>query len=312
VTVGDRRVLVLGTGALACAIGARLARTGTDVTLAGSWPEALEAIAARGICVREGGRRWTARVAAVPIDARLEPFPLALVLVKSHRTVHAAGVLAGALAGDGLALTLQNGLGNREALEAALGRRSVTAGVAFLGATVLGPGEVVFHPGRVVLDSAGGDERLRGLARRLEQPGLAVEVSPAFAPVFWRKLAANCAINAPTALHGVVNGALLDDAGLKRTFEAAARETGEVAVARGVRLEGDPAEAAIEVARATAANRSSMLQDLARGARTEVDALNGAVADEGRRLGVPTPVNARLFRLVREREGRPLAGEAPA
>ena len=69
-----------------------------------------------------------------------------------------------------------------------------------------------------------------------------------------------------------------------------------MAAASGIRLEGDPAEAAVELARATAANRSSMLQDLARGARTEVDALNGAVADEGRRLGVPTPVNAQLLR----------------
>jgi 2-dehydropantoate 2-reductase len=312
VLVDGGRVLVLGTGALACAIGARLARAGTHVTLAGTWPEALEAIAARGIRVHEGGRRWAARVSAVPIDARLEPFPLALVLVKSHRTARTAAVLAGSLAVDGLAVTLQNGLGNREALEATLGRQRVAAGAAFLGASVLGPGEVEFHPGRVVLDSACGDERVRWLARRLEQAGLAVEVSPAFAPVFWRKLAVNCAINAATALHGVANGALLGDARLRRTLEDAARETGAVATARGVLFEGDPAEAAVEVARATASNRSSMLQDLARGARTEVDSLNGAVAHEGHRLGVPTPVNAQLFRLVRAREGRPLAQEAHA
>jgi 2-dehydropantoate 2-reductase len=150
------------------------------------------------------------------------------------------------------------------------------------------------------------------VAALLEDAGLPAEVTDSFEPVFWAKLAANCAINALTALHGVTNGALLENAGLRRTLEEAAREVGAVAAARGVRLERDPAHAAVEVSRATASNRSSMLQDLTRGAQTEIDALNGAVAAEGRRLGVATPVNERLFRLVRAREGRPLAEEAHA
>jgi 2-dehydropantoate 2-reductase len=66
------------------------------------------------------------------------------------------------------------------------------------------------------------------------------------------------------------------------------------------------------VARATAENRSSMLQDVERGARTEIDALCGAVSREGRHRGVPTPVNQDLWRRVRLREGRPVRAQEEA
>jgi 2-dehydropantoate 2-reductase len=294
-------VLVLGTGGLACAFGARLARAGAQVTLAGTWPEALAAIAERGVLVHEDGVSWTARVQAVPLDAPLEPFSLALVLVKSHRTVRAAAALGGALRDDSVVLTLQNGLGNREILESSLGRSRVAAGVAFLGATSIGPGEVLFFPGHLVVESGEQVARWVGLLR---QAGLTVEITPEFEAVVWAKLAVNCGVNALTALHGVLNGAMLEQTELRRQLEAAAREVAAVAAAKGIAFATDPAQLAAEVARRTSANRSSMLQDVDRGAPTEIDALNGAVALEGRRLGVPTPVNEQLWRQVRAREGR--------
>lgn len=297
------RVLVVGTGALACAIGALLARAGGDVTLAGSWPEALAAIEERGILVEEDGVSWSARVRALPIDARIEPFRRALVLVKSHRTVRAAAALRAALTPDGLALTLQNGLGNREQLEAPLGAHRVAAGVALLGATSIGPGQVRAIRGRLVVERA---PRAAGLVDLLRAAGLDVETTSRFGPVAWAKLAANCAVNALGALHGVANGALLEHADWRRELESAAHEVAAVAAASGVDLDCDAAAFAVEVARATAGNRSSMLQDVARGAQTEIDALNGAVVLEGRRLGIATPVNERLWYAIRAREGRAL------
>ena len=79
------------------------------------------------------------------------------------------------------------------------------------------------------------------------------------------------------------------------------REVERVASARGVELAADPATLVFEVARRTGANRSSMLQDVERGAPTEIEALNGAVAREGRRLGIPTPVNQWLYQQVARR-----------
>jgi 2-dehydropantoate 2-reductase len=302
------RVLVVGTGALACALGAKLARAGTDVTLAGSWQAALAAIGSRGVLVHEQGVSWSAAVRAVPIDARFDPFRMALVLVKSRQTARVAETLRSALTGDGIALTLQNGLGNREQLETLLGSERVAAGVALLGATSNGPGEVRFIPGRLVVESGVRVEELSALLRAADLP---VDEMPCFASVVWAKLAANCAINALTAIHGVDNGALLERADWRYELCAAAREVGVVAAAKGIELGRDAVEIALEVAHATAGNRSSMLQDASRGAPTEIDALNGAVVHEGRRLGVATPVNERLWREIRCRQDAGTAGAVP-
>jgi 2-dehydropantoate 2-reductase len=235
---------------------------------------------------------------------------VALVLVKSPRTASVAPALGRVLSPTGLAVTLQNGLGPREVLAAALGADRVAAGVAFLGAHLLAPGEVRVVPGRVVLgEEPATVDPVRGLAARMRRAGLEVETTGDVERVVWAKLAANCAINPLTALRGIPNGAVLADPDLRRTMREAAREVAAVAAARGLDLGPDAAAHAERVAEATADNRSSMLQDLERGAVTEIDALNGAVAREGRRLGVPTPVNDGLWRRLRAREGRPVGAE---
>jgi 2-dehydropantoate 2-reductase len=303
-------VVVLGTGALACAIGGRLARAGHPVVLVGAWRAAREAMAQRGVVVHEPAGTWSAPIETASADDAPEGCATALVLVKAAGTARAARTLARVLAPGGVAVTLQNGLGPRETLAAALGRDRVASGVALMGALLVAPGEVSVVPGRVVLGEAEAtrDGVLR-LADRLRAAGQEVETSPDLDRVLWTKLAANCAINALSALTGKTNGELLEDAATLGTLREAAREAGAVASARGVPLAADAATIAEEVARATAANHSSMRQDLDRGTPTEVDFLNGAVVEAGRSLSIPTPVNEGLWRAVREREGRPVPGD---
>jgi 2-dehydropantoate 2-reductase len=311
--VGPPGLVLFGTGALAGAVGARLARAGERVTLVGTWRAARAALLARGIVVHDPEGTWSVPVATAAPEEIRGPVETALVLVKAPRTGSVAHALARVLSPTGLAVTLQNGLGPRDVLAAALGAGRVAAGVAFLGARLVAPGEVRVVPGRLVLGEEPATlEPVRRLAARMRRAGLEVETTPDVDRVVWAKLAANCAINPLTALHGVPNGALLVDPGLRRVMREAAREVGAVAAARGLDLGRDAADLAEEVAAATADNRSSMLQDLERGASTEVDALSGAVAAEGRRLGVPTPVNDRLWRRLRAREGRPVDAEAAA
>jgi 2-dehydropantoate 2-reductase len=308
---GESPIAVFGTGAVACTIGGWLGRGGGPVVLVGSWRGGRESIARRGIIVHEPAGTWSARVAVASLEEPPRSVEQALVLTKGPRTPEVARALAPVLAPTGLAVTLQNGLGHREVLEAALGKARVAVGTALFGARLVAPGEVKVVPGRVVLgEEPETVERLRGLAARLRAARVEVETTRDVPRLVWEKLVANCAINPLTALAGVPNGALLDDAGLRATLLAAAAEVGAVAAARGIPL-GDPGTIALRVAEATAANRSSMLQDLERGATSEIDALNGAVVALGGRLGVPTPVNLSLWRRVREREGRP-APEASA
>ena len=136
--------------------------------------------------------------------------------------------------------------------------------------------------------------------------GIGVDTTPNLPRLVWRKLVAQCAIEPVTALADVPNRALLEEPELHARLLSIASEAGAVAEARGIDLGADPGALAVQLVRATASDRSSMLQDLARGAVTEIDALNGAVAAEGRRLGVPVPENEALWQQVREREGRPV------
>jgi 2-dehydropantoate 2-reductase len=290
-----RRVTILGTGALGTLLAARLGRT-LGVTVGGTWPEGLEALARRG--ARVDGEP-PVPVDARPLQALDTPGDVVLVLVKAGQTAAVAPVAARLLAPGGIVVTLQNGLGARAILAEAVGDARVGAGVTTVGATLLGPGLVRAFPGHAVLE-AHASPHLQALASALAQAGLPTETVPDLEPHVWRKLAVNCALNAVTAVLDVPNGAVLDDPQARALVEAAAREVAAVARARGVALPGDAAVDALSVARRTVGNRSSMLQDLDRGAPTEIEFLNGAVESEGRRLGVPTPVNAQLARQVRE------------
>ncbi len=297
------RVLVAGTGAMACLFGARLARSGrARVTLAGTWEDGLRALRADGIRLEEADERdEVVRVGDRHLHEPGEPADHVLVLVKSHQTAAVAPAVARALGPDGLAVTLQNGLGNRESLEAAGGRGRVGSGVVAVGATLLAPGCVRATPGSVALFGSGAP-RIEELQALLAAAGFVVAVEKDLDRLVWRKLAVNCAINPLSALAGRLNGELLESAESRETLVKAATEVAAVAAAKGLELGADVGALVLAVARETGANRSSMLQDLDRGARTEIDAMNGAVVREARALGVPVPVNEALWRAVLARE----------
>ena len=162
------------------------------------------------------------------------------------------------------ALTLQNGLGNRELLGQALGARRVALGVTTQGATLLGPGLVrAAGDGAIILQE---HPRLAPLAALLRRAGFSVETSPDPQALLWGKLVINAAINPLTALLGVPNGELLARPPAHALLQSAAGEAAAVAAALGMRLPyPDPTAAAENTARRTAANRSSMLQDVLTG-----------------------------------------------
>jgi len=299
------RVLIFGTGAMACAVGAILARGGRAlVTLAGTWREALRAIGERGIVVHDANGSWTAPVAAVALP-EVPAADLAIVLVKAPQTEGIAPFARQSAEAGALVVSLQNGLGSLAVLREALGALPLAAGIATLGATVLHPGEVRVFPGEVLLGATGTavvDDRLASLAVLLSEAGIPARLTPRLENAVWAKLAVNCAINPLAAMTGLTNGGLLKHPRVAALLKDAAREVQAVAAARGTPIDGDPAAQAADVARATAANRSSMLQDIDRGRPTEIEALCGAVVREARRLAVPVPVNEWLWREVKARE----------
>lgn len=290
-------ILIVGTGAMAGLFGARLGPH-AEVTLLGTWKAGLEALTRDGIHLQENGSaiQVPVRVSSNPADCR--GAEIALFLVKSWQTQRAAAMLAKCLVPQGVALTLQNGLGNLELMEAELGPQRVAQGVTTVGATVVGPGKV--RVGGTGVTYVAPHPRLEPLVDLLETAGFEVHPADNIKTLVWGKLVVNCGINPLTALLEVPNGELLIRPGARATMQAAAQETARVAEANGVKLPyPDPVEQVEEVARRTASNVSSMLQDIRRRAPTEVNAINGAVVEMADRLGVPAPVNRTLWNLVR-------------
>ena len=285
--------------------GGRLA-SHVEVTLLGSWAEGLDAVREHGIRLQENGEAIEIEVRATDDPSECEGAQNALVLVKSWQTKAAASMLDACLAPEGVALTLQNGLGNIEVLEAAIGSERAALGVTTSGATLLGPGSV--RAGGAGPTYVAPHPRLEPLVDLLVTAGFEVHAVSDLLSLIWGKLVVNTGINALTALLEVRNGELLELSHARSLMNEAALETARVAEAQGITLPyDDPSHEVEGVARRTAENESSMLQDIRRGAPTEVDAINGAVVREGERLGVPTPVNWALWNLVRAKVGESAA-----
>ncbi|MBI3160541.1 MAG: 2-dehydropantoate 2-reductase [Chloroflexi bacterium] len=298
-------ILIVGTGALACLFAARLAARGVQVTMLGTWREGLLALMQWGVTlVQPDGHQTSYPVRATDKPTECAGATYALVLVKAWQTEGAARRLAECLAEDGLALTLQNGLGNYEALAAALGPERVALGTTTTGATLLSSGRV--RPGGEGVVSVGAHDRLPPLADLLKQAAFNVETLDDVQTLIWGKLVINAAINPVTALLRTANGEILTRESARELSAQLAREVAAVAAARGIALAfDDPAAAAEKVAERTAANHSSMYQDIQRGAPTEIDAICGAVVAAGKEAGVPTPANEVVWQLVRAlREGQ--------
>jgi 2-dehydropantoate 2-reductase len=293
-------LLIVGTGAMALLFGSRLASAGINVSFLGSWKEGITALKENGIRVAgpEGERVYPVRVFSDP--AEISQIQLALILVKSWQTEKAAAQLSQVLGPEGLALTLQNGLGNLEILSDVLGMDRVAQGVTTSGATLLEPGLV--QMGGEGLISIQEHPRLLVLLELFQRAELSVQQLPDLTSMIWGKLVINVAINPITALLGVRNGVLLESKSARQVMGQAADEAAEVARAMGIELKfSDPLQAAEAVAEATADNKSSMLQDINRGAPTEIDVLCGAVTRLGLKYQVGTPTNQLLWHLVKAR-----------
>jgi 2-dehydropantoate 2-reductase len=292
-------LLVVGTGALACLFAARLAGSGVEVTMLGSWLEGLAALRQHGVRQLEmDGSSHQYPVEVLDGTDFHREFTQALVLVKSWQTKRVARQLEECLSQGGIGLTLQNGLGNYETLISSLGQARVALGVTTTAARMLEPGYVQ-HTGEGKV-SIGAHPNLDGLKDLLKKAGFLVEMITDLRSLLWGKLVINAAINPLTALLRVPNGELLSRSTSRELLRGAACETALVAAGLGIKLPyEDPVIAVEEVARNTAANTSSMLQDVLRGTPTEIDAINGAIMRAGEQVGVPTPINTMLWQLVK-------------
>jgi 2-dehydropantoate 2-reductase len=296
------KIAVLGAGALGSLFGGRLAEGGHEVTLITTRAGHVDRINREGLRLDGLGGDRLVRVRACLSAAEAGPAELVIVSVKATQTREAMAGALGLVGPETMVLTLQNGLGNVESLAEAVGPERVIAGTSSHGANLRGPGRVRHAGGgATALGELSGliTDRLRNLGRVFEESGLGpVTLSDNVLNLIWKKLVINVAINAITALARIRNGRIFDFPETEEISRLAVLEAVEVARRKGITFPDDPLEFTRAVALETGANRSSMLQDVIRRRRTEIEVINGAIVREGEALGVPVPVNKVLAGLV--------------
>jgi len=293
-------ILVFGAGAIGSFFGGLLSQR-HDVTLIGR-AEHISAVKSHGLRVRGKTAIIAKPRAATRVAQNARP-EFVFVTTKSYDTANAMIALR-PLADRAIFVTLQNGLGNAETI--AKTARRVVAGTTAHGVTFVGPGEIRHAGvGETVLGAwTRVDEsnlvRLRDL---LADVGIVASVTSDIQTELWSKLVVNASINPIAALAEVPNGRLVRDKRLLGLVEDVCREATAVGKAEGAHVdEEELRHRTLLVAKRTAANRASMLQDLDRHRRTEIDAITGSIVRAAQRHRIPVPLNASLYALVRARE----------
>ena len=327
---GVGRVVLMGCGAVGGVIAGGLLRAGHTVTLVTHNEAITQAINADGLRVITPEGQW-----AVPATAHtsLEELPgtfdAAYLAMKATEVEQAAHAVGDRLSDEGYVVTLQNGV-VEDRVGTLLGRERVVGALVGWGATMHAPGvyEMTSH-GELVIGELDGRQtpRVEGVKATLDAAA-PTTISTNIYGVLWSKLAINCTITTLGAVTGQLLGEMLQRGPVRRLGLSIVSEAVDVAQAHGIRLE--PVGGTLDIHRLYLSPdrraggmgldvltrhaimfivglrfrrlKSSMLQSLERGRRSEIDVMNGYVVAKGREKGVPTPINAALTAMVQEIE----------
>lgn len=322
------RIGVLGAGAIGGIIGGYLTRAGNDVTLIDAWPQHVEAMKLDGLRITAHDEDFTVPVNAIHVGEVCniaEPFDAVFISVKSYDTVWSTHMISPYLKPTGVMVSCQNAI-NDEIIAGIVGFTREIACIVTLGAGMYEPGHVnrTSIPDRLALKvgelSGLSTQRVERLAEILGAIGV-VHVTNNPWGERWAKLATNSMANPISGITGLGSGEARQTAGVVDVMIRIAAEVVAVGSALGVQVEpinGIPAEkygqsddgqvleevksVLSEGAAALGAGRPSMLQDVLKSRRTEIDYLNGYVIQKGREAGVPTPLCDEIVRIIHEVE----------
>ena len=303
------RILVLGAGALGGLFGARLREAGQHVTLLEKNVARAKLIAEEGLYLSEADKgERNVRLDVVTSLEGLEPVDLLFVAVKSYQTEDAVRSALPVISERTWILSTQNGIGNVDQIRRVVDTRRILTGITFHSIQHTGPNRMRYRTGIKPIQMAPVDgqitDEVRAICEMFCAAGLNAQVVPSVDDVVWQKLVHNSVVNPISALTGMSCSELLEDEDMQALMRGVCLEIAGVMRARGTPLEDeeDPYRPIVRSQKALAKNRPSMWQDLVRGFRTEVDAMNGGIVDEARRLGREAPLNWALVQLVHSRE----------
>lgn len=305
-------VVLVGPGALGSMLAVRLApllvKKEESLTLLDHNRQRADHITGSGITLYQGtdaSQVTTIHPVITTDPTAISQCEVILLCVKSGATAQALLHAAPLIREDTLIVGLQNGMAHLENLRRTRG--IAVAAVSSAGATLMAPGQVMDGGAGVtrfglLTPLPSPPKRLHDLVALFNRAGLEAEAVSDIMARIWEKLFVNVAINALTAIHRRKNGQLLTSCSIRNSMKKAVSEAMTVARAQQIEIDYDPVATAFAVCRRTRNNTSSMLQDVLKQRPTEIEAINGFIVEQGKQLGIDTPVNAELVRQVREIE----------
>ena len=301
------KIAVVGAGAMGCLYGAYLS-TKHEVTMVDSYLPQVEAIREHGITIieKDGTKRaFTTVKAAAPGEVK-EHMDLVIVFVKSTYTEEALAQNATLFQPDTLVMTLQNGAGNDRKIEKYVSKENVIIGTSKHNAVNLGAG-TSRHPASGVTtigSNYGADDKVELVRKVLDESGLSVVVSDDIQRIIWSKLLVNLSVNTFTAITETPIGYMIKNDYAWNFAKRLIYEAVEVAEADGTYFDRREALALVhKVCEDAGDGYSSMYQDKKKHIRTEIDAINGAIVEQAKQYGVPTPYNTLIVDLIHAIEG---------
>lgn len=296
------KICIVGCGALGSVFAAHLARLNEVEVHAYDVSEAhTRAITERGLRI-SGAVEFTAMVHATSHPREIPPCEFGIFATKSLHTRAAIEQTAHIFGSSGAVCSVQNGLGNEEIIAEQV--KHVIRGATTMAAHLIGPGHAGFEfysdlwigPFEPTGTAYAYVERL---AELLNRAGLHVVALQDARGAQWTKLIFNAAVNPVDALTQLHHGAATRFPSTGALSEALLQEGESVAGALGIALHGDARQMIAEGAHATQKRNVSMLLDVLAKRPTEIDFLNGAIADWGEKLGIPVPLNRAIWQLVK-------------
>lgn len=301
------KIAVVGTGAMGSVYATLFVEAGHDVWAIDQWAEHVEAINDTGLTLTGFTGHRTVALSASTFVADAGACDMYVIATKASGAGDAAESIAPFVAPETNVIAIQNGLGAAARITEHIASEAVVVGVAQgFGAAMVGPGHS--HQNGMKLlrlgELDGGEtERLEQVAAVWADAGFPVQTFGDIDQLIWEKFICNVAVGGPSIASGLAVGELLASDTWRPVATGCATEAFKVAKALGVNLSFDDPVAYVDafVSKMPGA-KPSMLQDHENGRRSEIDAINGQVVEQGRKAGVPTPHNDEIFQLVKEME----------
>lgn len=297
---------ILGSGAVGGYYGARLARAGHDVAFIARGAH-LAAIRERGLEIRSPLGNFTTKARVEEDTSRVGPVDVVLVSVKTYDNGTAIPLIAPLLGAGTSVLTVQNGVDSGSDVAAIAGEARTLGGTTYIGAALESPG-VIVQTGthrRVVFGEVFGDlskvtDRVSRIQAAMVEADIQAEaVADARIPI-WEKFIFLATLAGFTGAARLPVGPVWADPFTRARFLDGAREIEQIARAEGIPVAADVVDRIGPYIEAIPGSmRSSLLIDLSQGKRIEVEALQGSVVRRGMKLGIPTPIIATLYAVLK-------------